>query len=350
MAIRLPSSKEIKISRLVGEKFPNITFTSIVSDFYKINSKNFDLSAEVEGATKYRAELLSLQEEEIDELHEPLKKIDEEKRIKKIVEIENELFNKPEMQADHNYWNKADYWTPEEFTSLSFEKNPELINKAYILKHSHTDYSQHSFHVELKFSKEYLKRLELISRSVKQFIESNSEEKIKQIFNKKPVEKTALPPKYYINWAKSKDVNLPMEMSGVVKKDDQSIKIEEKFDHLSKKYNLLLAEANKAIQESKAKEGQINSLEIQLRNKAGEFEKLKNEKALGINEKRSLLKIIYGMAVSGYSWDPESTKSSATKDITTDVNENCGKPITDDTVRKWLKEAKQLVESLESED
>ena len=62
------------------------------------------------------------------------------------------------------------------------------------------------------------------------------------------------------------------------------------------------------------------------------------------------MKMIYGMAIGGYGWNPESSKSQITTEITRDVNQNFNKPITDDTVRKWLKESKQLAESLESED
>lgn len=74
------------------------------------------------------------------------------------------------------------------------------------------------------------------------------------------------------------------------------------------------------------------------------------EKPIIETERISLLKMIYGMAIEGYAWDPESSKSQITTEITRDVNQNCHKPITDDTVRKWLKEAKQLAESLESQD
>ncbi len=56
------------------------------------------------------------------------------------------------------------------------------------------------------------------------------------------------------------------------------------------------------------------------------------------------------MAKVGYSWDPKASKNSAISDITNDINTSCDKPITDDTVRKWLKEAKKLADNLEFED
>jgi hypothetical protein len=77
---------------------------------------------------------------------------------------------------------------------------------------------------------------------------------------------------------------------------------------------------------------------------------LATEKPLTITERKSLLKIIYGMAIGGYGWDPKSSKTNIVAEITRDVNENLNKPITDDTVRKWLKEAKQLANDLELED
>jgi len=60
--------------------------------------------------------------------------------------------------------------------------------------------------------------------------------------------------------------------------------------------------------------------------------------------------MIYGMTIKGYTWKPESSKSQITAEITRDINQNFNKPITDDAPRKWLKESKQLAESLESED
>jgi hypothetical protein len=59
------------------------------------------------------------------------------------------------------------------------------------------------------------------------------------------------------------------------------------------------------------------------------------------SEKKSLAKLIYAMAVDAYGYDPEDKKSPIPKEIveiiaTTDLS------ISEDTVRKWLKEGAKL--------
>ncbi len=58
-------------------------------------------------------------------------------------------------------------------------------------------------------------------------------------------------------------------------------------------------------------------------------------------EKKSLLKIIYAMAVGGYSYDPKVSKSLVPKEISEDAAK-VDFSIHPDTVRKWLKEASKL--------
>jgi len=67
-----------------------------------------------------------------------------------------------------------------------------------------------------------------------------------------------------------------------------------------------------------------------------------NEKALSTTERNTLLKLVIGMAVKGYSYDPEASKSGVPKEIVDDLA-NLGIAITDDTVRRYLKEAARTV-------
>lgn len=66
------------------------------------------------------------------------------------------------------------------------------------------------------------------------------------------------------------------------------------------------------------------------------------DKPLGTRERDTLLKLVIGMATSGYAYNPEDGRSSVPADIASDV-EKLGLSMTDDTVRKWLKEAKALL-------
>lgn len=58
--------------------------------------------------------------------------------------------------------------------------------------------------------------------------------------------------------------------------------------------------------------------------------------------KRSLLKMVLAMAMDGYGYDPEDSKSTVTQEIATAVTVKLDETIDPDTVRKYLKEASSL--------
>lgn len=60
-------------------------------------------------------------------------------------------------------------------------------------------------------------------------------------------------------------------------------------------------------------------------------------------EKNTLLKLVAGMAIRGYKFDPKASRSSVPREIADDVR-SLGLEINDDTVRKWLHQASDLVE------
>lgn len=65
---------------------------------------------------------------------------------------------------------------------------------------------------------------------------------------------------------------------------------------------------------------------------------LANKDSLSSREKDSLLKLVIGMAVAGYKYDPSAKKNSATSEIARDIA-GLGLTLDEDTVRKWIKEA-----------
>jgi hypothetical protein len=62
------------------------------------------------------------------------------------------------------------------------------------------------------------------------------------------------------------------------------------------------------------------------------------DKPLWISERDSLLKLVIGMAVQGYSYNPEARKSSIVAEIKSDI-EQLGLALDDDTIRSYLKQA-----------
>lgn len=66
------------------------------------------------------------------------------------------------------------------------------------------------------------------------------------------------------------------------------------------------------------------------------------DKPLTTTERNNLLKLVIGMAIKGYSHGPAASKSTAPKEIADDLAA-LGMTITDDTVRKYLKQAADTV-------
>ena len=66
------------------------------------------------------------------------------------------------------------------------------------------------------------------------------------------------------------------------------------------------------------------------------------KKPLATRERDTLLKLVIGMAITGYKYDPAASKSITPKEIADDLAA-LGMTITDDTVRKYLKQAADIV-------
>ncbi|MEZ5918614.1 MAG: hypothetical protein R3D66_01390 [Alphaproteobacteria bacterium] len=70
--------------------------------------------------------------------------------------------------------------------------------------------------------------------------------------------------------------------------------------------------------------------------------KKSKDKPLSTLERETLLKLVIGMAVDGYGYDPVAKRSPLAKELEDSLNE-LGISITDDTIRKWLKESAELL-------
>ena len=71
-------------------------------------------------------------------------------------------------------------------------------------------------------------------------------------------------------------------------------------------------------------------------------------KEIGTRERDTLLKLVIGMAVGGYGYDPSQRRSEQVSEIADDLD-RVGVGLDKDTVRKWLKEAAALLPRKEAE-
>ncbi|CAM3721117.1 hypothetical protein [Bordetella tumulicola] len=66
------------------------------------------------------------------------------------------------------------------------------------------------------------------------------------------------------------------------------------------------------------------------------------ESPIGTRERETMLKLIIGMAIKGYDYDPNAKKNEATGQIAASL-QGIGLPVSDETIRKYLKEAAELL-------
>lgn len=67
-----------------------------------------------------------------------------------------------------------------------------------------------------------------------------------------------------------------------------------------------------------------------------------NASGLGLRERESLLKLVIGMAVRGYKFDPRQKRNDATSDIFSDLD-HLDIRLDRDTILKWLREGAKLL-------
>ena len=66
------------------------------------------------------------------------------------------------------------------------------------------------------------------------------------------------------------------------------------------------------------------------------------DESLGTRERESLLKLVIGMAIEGYRYDPKASRGAAAMEIVNDLAK-LGIPLDPDTVRKYLREGRELL-------
>jgi hypothetical protein len=70
---------------------------------------------------------------------------------------------------------------------------------------------------------------------------------------------------------------------------------------------------------------------------------------LAARERESMLKLIIGMAIAGYRYDPRAKRNDSVREITNDLEKH-GVALSDDTVRKYLTEGAELVPPKENSE
>ena len=320
---------------LARRKFPQAyqPHVAVNGDFTRTRQREIYVSQ----AEAYIEELRAKPAEELRELLSEEKKKEADESVERLRKEEaSRFFNRPEVKADFAHWSKAAYWTLEEAIALSFGKDPRLVNWKTIEAHANVS----------PFVAEYRNLRDLASRA----------KHMGQLYD--PVV-----PGIYLAWVSRIGTKIDPRLvdsvvtNGGIVADWKTMFDAEKDAHQATK--ALLSQQREELL-SWAKDEHAKALEIgksavaerdtRIRELEEEIARLTRppEQKLPARERSSLLTLVIGMAVQGYSYDPAALKNSAVPEIASDLS-RLGLNLSEDTIRKYLNESKELLPGDEPE-
>jgi hypothetical protein len=309
-------------------------------------------------AESYRAELEALEDSEIEQRVEAARPIEDERlRLKAIAEEEQRPFNQPYARADFEHWAKMSYWTIDEAVALSLARSPGVASWKAV----------ESLRWKSVFAREFAAKREVAMRA----------KTMGQLW-----EQTT--PSTFLAWAERMRFPMPAELVEAVKAlgiqicdwkslfdqqkeltDQARREVAEKHaaymgamkDHTesmskSRDHQKEIADGYKGLLDQRDRLIALKDERIQwLETRIAELQStpaVEPAKSLGAKERDSLLKLVIGMAVGGYGWDPKAARNPTAKEISNDLQLR-GIALDEDTVRKYLAEARQLLPGDETE-
>jgi hypothetical protein len=225
---------------------------------------------------------------------------------------EDEFFDQPDAAADFDHWSKAEYWSLDEAIALILGKAPETVSWGAI-----------AFYCYSPFVKQYARLRDLTQRA--QLVDPIS-------------------PAIFLKWAEDRDLPVPTELSEKVARIwGRLIDWKKNYDELKSMCDQRTADAEDAAKRQKnlieAQQKQIAEREAELAALRGAMTITGPAKVQSPIERENMLKVIFGIAVGGYSYKPEDKRSKVIPEIVSDL-ERQGFSVSDDTVRRFLNEAR----------
>lgn len=226
------------------------------------------------------------------------------------------FFNLPHADADFDHWSKMEYWSLDEATALVMGKAPEIVSWDEIK----------TFKNVSPFVRQYARLRDLTERA-----------KIAQkLFDH-------VLPTIFIRWADNNEIAVPTELRELIAKRKGTLGDWKKnYDELRSMYDQHVKDWKDLSKRQSvlidAKEKLIVELKAQLDEKSAEVATPEPLKSQSPVERENMLKVIYAMAEKGYGFDPTQKRSPTVSEITSDMA-LAGLPLSDDTIRRYLKEA-----------
>lgn len=326
------------IELLVVSKFPKSLCNESNAKAFGLTPAQFQQQRQ--DVEAYRQELKERTADEIQTLLDECRaQYQEEQEEKARAEVQKKdlaekqyFFNQPPSTADFDYWSKAKHWTLDEAIALSFGKDPEIVNWKSVSPLTNIS----------SFAKKYERLRGLALRAVPW----------KELFD-------PILPSLFIAWAKRNDISFPEELEEkAIRYGGRATDWKAAYEKLREETSAEKATYEKYIADYSARyDGAMALLDERsaLTDKVfaqrdlllAELETLRAdkgnipEKPLKSKERQTILKLIIGMAIDGYGFDPNASRSPTAREISSSLA-LLGISIDEDTVRNWLKEAKEV--------
>jgi len=273
---------------------------------------------------KYKKELESKDSKDFAETYSSELQLEELEEKTKLEEIEKQrFFNLPKAHVDIEHWGKADYWTLDEATALSFGKEPEIVGWRVVEPYKNTSV----------FAKRYSKMRDLALRA----------KVCKELSD--PVL-----PTIFIEWCELKEIEFCQELEKKVyaRKNVVSWKIlceqnKKSFDDIVSKQSEVIKSQDDIISKLEARNLELLAQFDMLQEQANSIDTNSNAKDK-VNKKsfNTLLKLVAGMAIKGFAYNPQNKKNPSIKEIQSDLDE-LGVSMDDETISHWIKEGCKII-------
>jgi len=299
----LPPIRDVQIRYLVSAEFPDafVPYPTRLEHAVSSKFRNYILAADAK-----RQELEALPLEYLADLVSHKKTAENADLLRRHrIAAENRRFNRPESIANFDRWAKTSFWSMEEAVALSLGREPA----------SSTWENVRRFAEISAYAAEFSVRLDVFQRAVA----------AGQLWTKTV-------PSAALAWAARMDIHFPPELiEAVTKLGKQIADWKTLYDGREEE----IASLKQRIQSLEADSHLANVVPT-----------APSERGLGARERASLLKLVIGMAVGGYGYDPLAARGTTAKEISSDLALK-GIGLDEDTVRKYLREAAEMLPSSE---
>ncbi|WP_420434737.1 hypothetical protein [Hyphobacterium sp.] len=304
--IHQKTAEQRKIDRqwdLFGEKHPEYC----VAGFQKYRPEGLFLAAEGEStdenreaeARAYHDEIVALDDVQLETRWTELQGLKAAQR-----EAAHPLNSRIATDAVYDHFAKAAYWTLDEGVALLLERDPKGLNSEAVKKHRPPPTIGHRF-TELR---------DLARRAAK--MQQLAYENL---------------PGFFLAWAKRNRLPIPDELASAI--EGHGIQVADWKSIADQRAELIAA-----------LEAKIERLEASSPSQPSQA----TDDGLGARERSTLLKIVLGMAIANYKHDPYATRTTTASAMLQDFD-TLGIAVSDDTIRKYLREAAEYAPPPETE-